>query len=356
MNDKKVYLTLANGKTFQGYRFGANGNLVGELVFNTGMLGYVETLTDPSNFGQMVVQTFPLVGNYGVARADAESDKAWAKAYIVREVCDAPSNFRMETSLDEYMQEKGVVGVYGVDTRELTKILREEGAMNAAITDKKLTQKQMQAMQAYKIENAVATVAPTQMQMYANENAKYTVALWNFGAKNSTVQALLALGCKVVSMPATTTAEEILQTGANGVVLSDGPGNPKENQEIIAQIQKLLGKLPVLGLGLGHQLVALATGANTVKCKHGHRGSNQPVKCLADGKVYISTQNHGYDVDAKSLKTGEVSYVSVNDGSCEGVDYEQLKATTVQFVPECCNLGNEQNPVYTKFFAMMDKE
>ncbi len=356
MEKKKVYVTLSNGKTFEGYRFGADGNVVGELVFSTGMLGYVETLTDPSNYGQIFVQTFPLVGNYGVARADAESDRAWLKAYIVREVCDAPSNFRMETSLDCYMQEQGVVGVYGVDTRELTKILREEGAMNVAISDKKLTKAGLQKLTAYKIENAVQAVSPTTQTEYETTNAKYTVALWNFGAKNSTVARLQEKGCRVISLPHTATAEEILGAGANGVVISDGPGDPKANAQAIAELKNLLGKIPVLGLGLGHQLVALATGANTLKCKYGHRGSNQPVKSTSDEKVYISTQNHGYEVDAKTLKMGKVSFISVNDRSCEGIDYDDLQAITLQFVPECCDIGNAENPVYKKFFAMMDKE
>lgn len=356
MEKKKVYVTLSNGKAFEGYRFGAEGNVVGELVFSTGMLGYVETLTDPSNFGQVFVQTFPLVGNYGVARADAESERAWLKAYIVREVCDAPSNFRMETTLNSYMQEQGVVGVYGVDTRELTKILREEGTMNVAISDKKLTKTALQALQAYKIENAVQAVSPTTKQAYKTANAKYTVALWNFGAKNSTIARLQEMGCNVISLPYTATAEEILRAGANGVVISDGPGDPKDNEQAIITLKSLLGKIPMLGLGLGHQLVALAMGANTRKCKYGHRGSNQPVKSMSDQKVYISTQNHGYEVDVKTLKNGKVSFVSVNDGSCEGIDYDEWKATTVQFVPECCNIGNDANPVYKKFFAMMDKE
>ncbi len=356
MEKKKVYVTLSNGKAFEGYRFGTDGNVVGELVFSTGMLGYVETLTDPSNYGQIYVQTFPLVGNYGVARADAESERAWLKAYIVREVCDAPSNFRMETSLDSYMKEQGVVGVYGVDTRELTKILREEGAMNVAISDKKLTKAGLQKLKEYCIQDAVQAVSPAAKAEYETANAKYTVALWNFGAKNSTVACLQAMGCKVISLPYTATAQQILETGANGVVISDGPGDPKANGQAIDELKKLLGKIPVLGLGLGHQLVALATGANTIKCKHGHRGSNQPVKCTSDGKVYISTQNHGYAVETKTLKAGKVSFISVNDGSCEGIDYDDLQATTVQFVPECCNLGNDENPVYKKFFAMMDKE
>lgn len=356
MEKKKVYVTLENGKVFQGYRFGADGETIGELVFTTGMVGYVETLTDASNYGQIVVQTFPLVGNYGVNKEDAESQRAWLRGFIVREACETPSNFRMQVSLDAYMKEQGVVGVYGIDTRELTKILREEGTMNVAITDKKLSKTRLLALKNHTVENAVQAVAPTAKTEYGNQDANYTVALWNFGAKNSTIAALLAQGCRVISMPSDATAEEILQVGADGVLLSDGPGDPKANIQAIAEAKKLLGQKPVMGLGLGHQIVALAMGGDTKKNKYGHRGSNQPVKCVADGKVYISTQNHGYEVVGSSLKVGKISFVSVNDGSCEGVDYEDLQAFTLQFDPACCEIGNDGNPMYAKFLSMMEKE
>ncbi|MBR2442674.1 MAG: carbamoyl phosphate synthase small subunit, partial [Clostridia bacterium] len=251
MEKKKVYLTLQNGKVFQGYRFGAEGDAVGELVFSTGMVGYVETLTDPANYGQMVVQTFPLIGNYGVAPIDAESDKAWVSAYIVREICDKPSNFRMEESLEEYMKKQGVIGVYGVDTRELTKILREEGTMNAKISNKPLKEKDFEELSAYKIEKAVQTVSSAQKGYFEANDTKYSVALWNLGAKNSTVKELNEQGCSVISMPADTTAEELLSLGVNGVVISDGPGNPNDETAIIEEVKKLLGKIPVMGLGLG---------------------------------------------------------------------------------------------------------
>ena len=354
MKKKKVYLTLQNGDCFQGYRFGAEGEAVGELVFTTGMVGYVETLTDPSNLGQIVVQTFPLIGNYGVNPADAESDKAWVSAYVVRELCDEPSNFRMEKTLDEYLKEKGVIGVYGVDTRQLTKILREKGTMNATISNKPVEGKEVFA--AYRVKDAVKTVAPTIKKEYGNQGAKYTVAFWDFGGKKSTVENLVAQGCRVIAMPAYSTAEEILSLGVDGVVLSNGAGNPEENVEIIEEIKKVLGKKPLLGIGLGHQLVALALGGKTKKMKYGHRGGNQPVKCVKCGKVYISTQNHGYVVDKDAISSGELRYINVNDGTCEGIDYDELNAFTVQFAPESCGVGHTENPVYDKFFAMMEKE
>lgn len=356
MKKKKVYLTLQNGKAFQGYRFGADGEITGELVFSTGMVGYVETLTDPANYGQIVVQTFPLVGNYGVNENDAESDRAWVSAYVVREYCDVPSNFRSEGTLEAYLNKQGVIGIYGVDTRELTKILREEGVMNARVSDKPLTDSELAAIADYKICGAVKATAPTEKKEYGDKNAEYTVVLWDFGSKKSTIENLVKRGCRVIGMPAYATAEEILALGADGVVLGDGAGDPAENTEIVAEVKKLLGKTPVFGMGLGHQLVALALGAETAKQKYGHRGGNQPVKCTKCDRVYISSQNHGYEVVTGTVQTGTVKFVNVNDGSCEGVDYDDIDAFTVQFAPECCDFGNEENPLYKKFFALMKKE
>lgn len=355
MKQKKVYLTLQNGKVFQGYAFGADGEAVGELVFSTGMVGYIETLTDPSNYGKIVVQTFPLIGNYGMISSDVESDRAWVSAYVVREICDEPSNFRMEGDLDSYLKEQGIVGIYGVDTRELTKILREEGTMNAFISEAPVMDVEV-ALRSNVFEDAVETVSSKEKAFYEAENAQYTVALWNVGAKQSTIRNLLAQGCNVLSVPANVTAEELLSMGVHGVVISDGPGDPKENTAIIQEIQKIMGKIPVFAIGLGHQLVALAMGADTAKQKYGHRGSNQPVKCVDCGKVYISTQNHGYEVVSDSIKQGRVKFVNVNDGSCEGIEYKELNALTVQFTPEACSIGNPVNPLYKKFFAMMEKE
>ncbi len=356
MKKKKAYLTLQNGKMFEGYRFGGADNVTGELVFSTGMVGYMETLTNPANYGQIVVQTFPLIGNYGMIRKDAESDRAWVSAYVVREICDEPSNFRMEGKLEEFLKEENVVGIYGVDTRELTKILREEGVMNARISDKPLTNEEIAEMASYKIENAVKTVAKEEKGYFAAENAKHTVALWNFGAPNSTAANLVAQGCNVISMPAVTAAEDILALDVDGVVISDGPGDVNEIPEYLGEVQKLLGQKPVLGIGLGHHLVAVALGAKTQKQKYGHRGGNQPVKCTQSGRVYISTQNHGYEVVSDTVKQGTIRFVNVNDGSCEGIEYEALKAITVQFVPESCGIGHTDNIVYDKFFSWMEEK
>lgn len=354
MKKKKVYLTLQTGEVFQGYRFGAEGEVSGELVFSTGMVGYMETLTDPANYGQIVVQTFPLIGNYGIMRSDVESEKTWVSAYVVREACENPSNFRMEGSLGEYLKENGVVGIYGVDTRQITKIIREKGAMKAWVSNKPFTCAFSEAVIGN--ETAVEAVAPKTSEVFGAENAQYTIALWNFGEKKSRIESLVKQGYRVISMPASATAEEILALNVDGVVISEGPGNPKENKEAIQEISKLLGKKPVLGIGLGHQLIALATGADTAKMKYGHRGSNQPVKCVECGRVYISTQNHSYEVVSDTVKKGTVNYINVNDGSCEGIDYEEYKALSVQFSPESCSASGGSNPVYEKFFTLIKKE
>lgn len=356
MKKKKVYLTLQNGDVFQGYRFGAEGNVFGELVFSTGTVGYVETLTDPSNYGKILVQTFPLIGNYGVMRSDAESEKAWASAYIVREYCEHPSNFRMEETLDAYLKEQGIVGIYGIDTRELTRVLREDGEMNAYIGDDAGDADIIDDLAEYGIRDAVSTVSPKSQKAYPNTQAEYTVVLWNFGAKNSTIKAFSEKGCTVVSVPATASAAEILDLKPDSVVISDGPGDPMENQTAIAEIRKLMGETPILGLGLGHQMMALAQGARTYRQKCGHHGGNQPVKCMDCGKVYVSAQNHSYTVDEESVKVGKICFVNVNDKTCEGIDYPELQAFSIQFAPESCDAGNVENPVYKKFFALMHKE
>lgn len=355
MKKKKVFLTLENGDVFQGYRFGADGDVIAKLVFNTSMVGYMETLTDPCAYGQMIVQTFPLIGNYGKIEKDVESEKAWCSAYIVREICDAPSNFRMEGTLDEYLKAQGVVGVYGVDTRQLTKVLREYGTLNAKISDKPALE-DYDEIAAYQVKNAVENTAPKCQKVFGEDNSAYTVALWNFGEKNSSIQTLVSLGAKVISMPASATAEEILALNPDGIVLSNGAGDPNENVGIIEQVKKVLGKKPVFGVGLGHQLVALACGAEVVEMKYGHRGGNQPVKDLQSGCVYITAQNHGYEVLKESVQQGEVRFINVNDNSCEGIFYEDLKALTVQFTPETFGVGHTENPLFDKFFDLMRKE
>ena len=355
MSKKKVYLTLQNGSSFQGYTFGAEGETSGELVFNTGMVGYIEALSDPCNQGQILVQTFPLIGNYGMVYADVESERAWVSAYVVREICDDPSNFRLDGKLETYLKKQNVIGICGVDTRQLTKILREEGTMNARISFKPLTEEEIKMLANGKSQTCTLNHVSVENFVCDKQNAK-NVALWDFGAKNSTLKKLLSLGCNVKRFSATATAQEVLTSNVDGIVLSEGPGNPNDYPDIVAEIKKVLGKKPILGLGLGHQFVALALGAKVEKHKYGHHGSNQPVKCVDCGKVYISTQNHGYGVVADSIKQGVVTFVNVNDGTCEGIEYKELNAIGVQFAPETCSAGHLENPIYDKFFALMKKE
>lgn len=347
MDNKKVYLTLQNGKTFVGKRFGASGDAVGELVFTTSVVGYVETITDPTYFGQVVVQTFPTIGNYGVAKEDAESKNAHVSAYIVREVCEQPSNFRSELTLDKYLKEKNVIGVCGIDTRELTKIIRENGSMNVAITDKPLND--LSILKINTTQNAVSNVSCTEFEYYGQSDG-IKIAVWDFGVKKSIIDNLVQRGCYCIKVPYNTTAQTILSLGVKGVVLSDGPGNPAENVSVIENVKKVLGKLPVLGIGLGHQLVALAVGGKTDKMERGHRGSNQPVKELSTGKIYITSQNHGYEVVSSSVeKIAKIDYVNVNDGSCEGCEYKSFNATTVQFDPTNCGGSRGTTFFYDNF-------
>lgn len=351
--EKKVYVTLQNGKVFEGVSFGAKKEVIGELVFTTGMTGYLETLTDPSYYGQIVTQTFPLIGNYGVIPSDFESGKVWATAYIVRERCEKPSNFRSEGTLEEFLKAQGIPAVYGVDTRELTKTVREAGVMNAAITFEPFTD--FARLRAYRVQNAVSSVTSGRTEVYGEGNPLHVV-MYDFGAKMNIERELVARGCKVTVVPAATTAEEVLALAPDGIMLTNGPGDPAENTAIIAEIGKLAGKKPILGICLGHQLFALAMGGKTRKMKYGHRGANQPVKELASGRVFITSQNHGYEVVAETVPGGTLSYVNVNDGTCEGMDYPGLDASTVQFHPEACGGPHDASFLFEKFIARMKKE
>lgn len=346
MKHSKVYLTLENGRQFTGYAFGAQKEVVGELVFTTGMTGYIETLTDPSYYGQIVTQTFPLIGNYGMIEADTESKKPWVTAYIVREKCDEPSNFRCGGTIDDYLKKQGIPGIYGIDTRELTKIVREAGVMNAAITKKPL--KDLDEVRAYTIKDAVKSVTCDEIEYLGDPNG-IKVAVWDFGAKRNIMRELAKRGCYCMKVPSYYTAEQILAFEPQGLMLTNGPGDPSENTEVIANIKKLAGKLPIFGICLGHQLFALAMGGRTKKMKYGHRGSNQPVKNLDTGRVYISSQNHGYEVISSSVEGGKLSFVNANDGTCEGFEYPELNAYTVQFHPEACGGPMDASFLFDKF-------
>lgn len=387
----KAFLILEDGTVFEGTHIGADKEIISEIVFNTSMAGYLEVLTDPSYAGQAVCMTYPLIGNYGICREDMESRKLWPDGFIVRELSRIPSNFRSNATIQEFLEEYGIPGIAGIDTRALTKILREKGTMNGMITTKEPTD--MEALKArlkaYTVGDVVDIV--TCEHKYSlkgvtdlSENgpisgsAKYTgekekrpslvrklngkgkkVALLDLGAKENIARSLVQRGCDVTVYPAGTTAEEIFADHPDGIMLSNGPGDPKSCTQIIKNIKDLYdGDIPIFAICLGHQLMALATGADTYKMKYGHRGGNHPVKDLSTGRVYISSQNHGYVVDMDKLdpKIATPAFVNVNDGTCEGLAYTGKNIFTVQFHPEACPGPQDSGYLFDRFIEMMEVE
>lgn len=350
------FVVLENGQIFKGKPFGAAGEVVGEIVFTTGMTGYLETLTDPSYYGQIVIQTFPLIGNYGVIPSDFESPSPKLKAYIVREWCEVPSNFRSEGELDTFLKLHNIVGIYGIDTRELTKVIREVGVMNAKITttldnlDETLAE-----IKNYQILNAVETVSAREISVSEIVPGGLKVVLWDFGAKENIRRELIKRGCEVSVVPAHMTAENIMNLKPDGIMLSNGPGDPADNKEIIGEMAKLSNSgIPIFGICLGHQLLALSQGAETAKLKYGHRGANQPVKNLKTGSVYITSQNHGYAVVTDSLPPqASISFQNVNDGTCEGVEYYNMPAFSAQFHPEASAGPQDTSFLFDQFIDLM---
>ena len=349
---EKAYLVLENGRVFEGARIGAGGDGLGELVFTTGMTGYLETLTDPSYYGQIILQTFPLIGNYGVIPEDFEG-LSRARGYVVRELCGEPSNFRSEYPLDRFLKEHGIPGICGVDTRALTRMLREEGSMNACICAQ--PPEDLSALTAYRVQGAVAAVSTyTRESVPARGEEQRHVALMDYGAKHHIVEALTSRGCRVSILPHDSSAEDVLALRPDGLMLSNGPGDPADNVYEIDQLKKLIGRLPTFGICLGHQLAALAMGGETYKLKYGHRGANQPVKNLETGRTFISSQNHGYAVRSESLEgVARLSYVNANDLSCEGLDYPGRRCFTVQFHPEAHAGPLDNEFLFDRFVAMM---
>lgn len=354
MINETVYICLADGQIFEGKRFGASSEITGELVFTTGMGGYIETLTDPSYFGQIVMQTFPLIGNYGFIDEDTESTKSYVSAYIVREYCKEPSNFRCGKTLDDYLKENNIIGVYDVDTREITKIIRESGVMNAVICSDP-RKADFDKIKEYKITDAVKSTSVEKPCLVPSKNHKYNVVLIDYGKKDNIPRELAKRGCNVAVVPYNTKAEDILKLNPDGIMLSNGPGDPSDNEECIEELKKLIGKVPIFGICLGHQLLALAMGGKTIKLKYGHRGVNQPVKNLKTGRTYISSQNHGYAVINEDIEKagGVISYVNANDGTNEGVDYPDKKAFSVQFHPEACSGPHDTRFLFDRFIDMI---
>ncbi|MDR3293118.1 MAG: carbamoyl phosphate synthase small subunit [Clostridiales bacterium] len=342
---KKGYLVLENGKIFEGCFMGKVADVIAEIVFTTAMTGYLETLTDKSYYGQIIVQSFPLIGNYGVIPSDFEGEKIAASAYVARSFTAEPSNFRSEGSLDGFFESAGKTGFSGIDTRALVKIIRERGVMNAMITDD-LSRVDFQKIKNYKIIDAVKSVSCKKVTEY-NKGGSYTVVLMDFGAKENIKRNLVKRGCRVVTVPYDATVEKILSYKPDGIMLSNGPGDPAENVGIIATLRDLITKgVPIFGICLGHQLLALANGFSTTKLKYGHRGTNQPVKNLMTGRVYMSSQNHGYAVVRESIDPviAEELFINVNDNTSEGIRYKNFNGFSVQFHPEAAG-----GPIDTEF-------
>lgn len=351
----KAFLILEDGTVFTGESIGSTKEIISEIVFNTSMTGYLEVLTDPSYAGQAVVMTYPLIGNYGIT-PDMESEKPWPDGYIVRELSRMPSNFRCQGTIQDFLEKHDIPGVAGVDTRALTKILREKGTMNGMITTNENydLEEILPKLKAYTTGDVVSKVTCEEKKVLKGRGKK--VALMDFGAKNNIAKSLHERGCQVIIYPADTKAEEILSSNPDGIMLSNGPGDPKECVDIIKEVKKLYdSNVPIFAICLGHQLMALATGADTHKMKYGHRGGNHPVKDIETGRVYISSQNHGYVVDVETLdeKIAVPAFVNVNDGTNEGLKYTGKNIFTVQFHPEACPGPQDSSYLFDRFLNMM---
>ncbi len=350
----KAYLIMADGSVYTGEAFGAVREAVCEVVFNTSMTGYTEVLTDPSYYGQGVVMTYPIEGNYGVNFNDMESRRVWVKCFIVRERTELASNFRNEASLDELLKRYGVPAISGIDTRALTKKIRLGGTMGGYLTTQSDFNKEkiLSMLRDYTIKDAVKSVTRSDVKEYPSDGKK--VALLDVGAKDNIAESLRRRGLSVNIYPAYTPAEEIIAAKPDGIMLSNGPGDPTECTEIIANLRKLYETdIPIFGICLGHQLMALATGASTEKMKYGHRGANHPVKDLALGRVFITSQNHGYVVNKINEDVAEISHVNVNDGTVEGLKYKNKNIFTVQFHPEACPGPQDTEYLFDEFIEMM---
>ncbi|MGN8799946.1 carbamoyl phosphate synthase small subunit [Candidatus Merdisoma sp. HCP28S3_D10] len=353
----KAFLILEDGHVFTGTSIGSEREVISEIVFNTSMTGYLEVLTDPSYAGQAVVMTYPLIGNYGICYEDMESGRPWPDGYIVRELSRLPSNFRSTDTIQNFLKKYDIPGIAGIDTRALTKILRESGTMNGMITTKEYDNldEVLPRLKAYRTGKVVEKVTCREKSVMKRDG--YKVALLDFGAKRNIARSLYERGCEVTIYPAGTKAEEIIASNPDGIMLSNGPGDPKDCGPIIDEVRKLYeSDIPIFAICLGHQLMALATGADTYKLKYGHRGGNHPVKDLETGRVYISSQNHGYAVDVNSLNpaVATAAFENVNDKTNEGLKYTGKNIFTVQFHPEACPGPQDSGYLFDRFIRMME--
>ena len=355
----KAFLILEDGHVFTGTAIGADKEIISEIVFNTSMTGYLEVLTDPSYAGQAVVMTYPLIGNYGICYEDMESKRPWPDGYIVRELSRMPSNFRSQGTIQEFLEKNEIPGICGIDTRALTQLLREKGTMNGMITRREDfdLEEILPKLKAYSPTGVVMATTCKEREVLPGDG--YKVALLDLGAKKNIGDSLHKRGCEVTIYPADTKAEDILAANPDGIMLSNGPGDPKECTEIIKEIKKLYdSNVPIFAICLGHQLMALSNGLDTHKMKYGHRGGNHPVKDLKTGRVYITSQNHGYVVDTDKLdpKVAVPAFVNVNDGTNEGLSYTGKNIFTVQYHPEACPGPQDSAYLFDRFLDMMAAE
>ena len=350
----KAQLILENGQRFTGDMFGAVKDIAGEIVFTTGMTGYQETLTDPSFCGQIVTMTFPLIGNYGINLDDNEAKHTHLKAFVVREKCDAPSNFRNEMNLDDFLEEEGVVGLEGVDTRALTKIIRDGGCMKAVIMQGEPTDEEVKKLMD-SLDNSNVIMETTSDEKYViNEDGTPHIAFVDMGAKDGILRNLKKRGCKITVFPANAKAEEIEAVNADLVFISNGPGDPLDAPGTVDTIKALIGKIPVCGICMGHQIIGLALGATTEKLKFGHHGGNHTVKDLITVKCYITSQNHNYIVSNLPDKVVNM-FVNVNDGTCEGIMHTELPVMSVQFHPEAAPGPVDTEWLFDRFLGTINK-
>lgn len=357
---KKAFLLLADGTVYEGKSVGYEGKSIGEVVFNTGMAGYQEVLTDPSYYGQMVCMTYPLIGNYGLNSDDYESRKSWVKGFIMRESSKRPSNWRCNTTIDEYLKKEKIIALEGIDTRSLTRRLRNSGVMNGIIYSEGFepTAEDIKNMKTYIVKDAVKSVTCKQVQRKDGEG-KYKVALFDFGMKYNIERELTARGCKVTILPALTAPKDVISGKYDGIMLSNGPGDPAENTEIIENIKELTKlEVPIFGICLGHQLLSLAMGAKTEKLKYGHRGVNHPVKDLEKDRTYITSQNHGYAVVADSVPqdVGKITHINLNDKTVEGIEYIDCPVFSVQFHPEVCPGPLDTSYLFDTFISVIQNK
>jgi len=347
----KGKLILENGIIFEGNIFGYLEESVGEVVFNTGMTGYQEVLTDPSYYGQIVTMTYPLIGNYGINLEDVESKSPKVKGFIIREKCNEPSNFRCEMNLEGYFKQNKLIGIEGIDTRALTKILREHGSMNGIIATKDLSKSEIEQKLA-SFNNTDAVMNVTTKQCYTIYGSGPHIAIMDFGIKENILRSFKQKKCKLTIFPADASSVDILEVNPDLIFLSNGPGDPEDLQGVIEVLKEIIGKKPIVGICLGHQLLALALGGKTQKLKFGHRGCNHPVKDIEENKVYITTQNHGYYVSVLP-EYMEITHVSVNDGTIEGMRHKTLPIFSVQFHPEACPGPKDINVIFDKFLSLI---